>query len=478
MCCNVEIKHFYMNKWIKNIILVMLCTMAYQAFSQCSFEKYFPYSNVSFLNIHRTSDNHLIIVADGTPEEIDPINGQKEMVIIKMDTCGNVIWKLIHGHPTENDYTPADFVETENGDYLFTGTAVFQLNANNIRLLKTNKDGKVLLSYLYPKYNAEASRLVKNAHKKNSYFVGGVNEVKSKSSPYLMETDEDGNIIRDKAFDFPTVKYETKKIRKILQLNNNTMYAFIQLQDSMTVANLDSNFNIRWIKPIGPNEIKRPAFIDACFSYDSLSISVLGYFTLFNSNNHFTENFIKTDLDLNTINLGGLTYLNSYISCSFIKPLNNNGYYLNNTQIDSNLLFVKNDTFYCSDGPSNFMYLIPNGNKSIYGLGMNFYNGAPFSSLFVAKTDQDGRVNIKEPKPTLPLKIYPNPAKDILNIEISEEGKTYTVQIIDMLSKTILTQQITGTSTLNIENLTNGFYSVNLTDNTGKVNTCKLFISK
>jgi hypothetical protein len=467
-----------MNKWIKNIILVMLCTMAYQLYSQCSFEKFFPYSNVESLSIFRTSDNHLIIVADGTPEEIDPINGQKQMVIIKMDTCGNVIWKLIHGDSIQNDLTPADFVETENGDYLFTGTAVFQLNANNIRLLKTNKDGKVLLSYLYPKYNAEASRLVKNAHKKNSYFVGGVNEVKSKSSPYLMETDEDGNIIRDKAFDFPTVKYETKKIRKILQLNNNTMYAFIQLQDSMTVANLDSNFNIRWIKSIAPTQIKRIAFADACFSYDSLSISILGYFTLFNSNNHFTENFIKTDLALNTLNLGGLTDVESFGSYRFIKPTLDNGFNLCNTILDSNLNLIRYDTFYCTDGQAAFFYLVPNGNKSVYGLGMNFYNGAPFSSLFVAKTDQDGRVNIITPKPTLPLKIYPNPAKDILNIEISEEGKTYTVEIIDMLSKTILTQQITGTSTLNIENLTNGFYSVNLTDNTGKVNTCKLFISK
>jgi len=70
---------------------------------------------------------------------------------------------------------------------------------------------------------------------------------------------------------------------------------------------------------------------------------------------------------------------------------------------------------------------------------MKFNNGAPFGSLLVAKIDQDGRVNIIIPKPTIPLKIYPNPAKDLLNLAISEERKTYQLQIIDLLGKVIFT---------------------------------------
>jgi hypothetical protein len=65
----------------------------------------------------------------------------------------------------------------------------------NIRILKTNKDGKALLSHLYNKYSADVFKLMKNAHKKNSYFVGGVIEVKGKASPYIMETDEDGILL-------------------------------------------------------------------------------------------------------------------------------------------------------------------------------------------------------------------------------------------------------------------------------------------
>jgi hypothetical protein len=174
--------------------------------------------------------------------------------------------------------------------------------------------------------------------------------------------------------------------------------------------------------------------------------------------------------------ISGLKDADLYGGYLFVKPKADNGYLLGNTHLDSNLNRIKNDTFYTSEGPTFFGFWVPNGNKSIYGITIG--STEIYGKLFVAKTDQDGRVNIKEPKPTLPLKIFPNPAKELLNIEISEEGKTYTVEIIDMLSKTILTQQITCTSTLNIENLTNGFYSVKLIDNTGKVSVNKLLIVK
>jgi hypothetical protein len=471
-------------KWI--LLLTSLACMVSKLYSQCSFEKYFPYTNTLNGNIYKTSDNYLIVAADGTTDSNDPRNGQIDCIAIKMDTCGNIIWQDTYGHPVETDEMSGGFTETDNEDYIFIGNAAFQAKEGiNIRFYKTNKDGKMLSNKLYNKYTAGARLVVKNGFKKNSFFVGGfvTNGGFSNTEPYLMEIDENGNIIRDKVFYFP-VYSESKYLRKILQLNNNSMYVFMQLNyDSLVVANIDSNFNVRWVKIPASDTIQNiKSYNDACFSYDSTSIAVLGSFFEFRNPNIFIRDnwvsYVKTDLNLNYQKVNGVKQEDMYGGYLFIRPTPENGYIVSNSRIDSNLNLTKIDTFYTLDGEQIFDYWIPNGNKSFYGFARGARPTDPFTIILVAKTDQDGRVNIIKPKPTLPLKIYPNPAKDILNIEISEEGKTYTVEIIDMLSKTILTRQIAGTSTLNIENLTNGFYSVNLTDNTGKVSVNKLLIAK
>jgi hypothetical protein len=138
-------------------------------------------------------------------------------------------------------------------------------------------------------------------------------------------------------------------------------------------------------------------------------------------------------LALNTQKISGITQEYIIATPPFIFPSPNNGYILNNSinYLDSNLSISQIDTFYANSGAILFYYFwIPNSKKSVYGVTIKFNNGAPFGSLFVAKTDQDGRVNIIIPKPTIPLKIYPNPAKYLLNLQL---------QIIDLLGKVIFT---------------------------------------
>ena len=468
-------------KWI--LLLTSLACMVSKLYSQCSFEKFFHYGNIGNYQIYKTTDNYLIVAADGTTDSNDPINGQTDCIAIKMDTCGNVIWQQTFGHPIKNDDMGGGFTETDNEDYIFIGNAAFQAKEGiNIRFYKTNKEGKMLSNKLYNKYTAGASLVVKNGFKKNSFFVGGfVENGSSNIEPYLMEIDQNGNIIRDKVFYFP-VYSDSKYLRKILQLNNNSMYVFMQLNyDSLVVANIDSNFNVRWIKIPASDTIQNiKRFTDACFSYDSTSIAILGEnFKFYNPNIFTRENqvsYVKTDLNLNYQKVNGVKQEDMYGGYLFIRPTPEQGYIVSNTLVDSNLNLTKIDTFYTTEGDVIVNFFLPNGSKSIYGITTG--DKEIYPQILVLKTDQYGKVNIIEPKPTLLLKIYPNPAKDILTIEISEQGKTYTVEIIDMLSKTILTQQIAGTSNLNIENLTNGFYNVNLIDNTGKVSVNKLLIAK
>ena len=53
-------------------------------------------------------------------------------------------------------------------------------------------------------------------------------------------------------------------------------------------------------------------------------------------------------------------------------------------------------------------------------------------------------------------KVYPNPAQNSLNIDATEST---TIHIVDLLGKTIYTQQLNlGANTIDICSLTNGVY--------------------
>jgi hypothetical protein len=71
------------------------------------------------------------------------------------------------------------------------------------------------------------------------------------------------------------------------------------------------------------------------------------------------------------------------------------------------------------------------------------------------------------------LKVYPNPAKNVLNIT-SDNFETKNVEIYNVLGAKVLTTKVTNTP-VNIASLTKGVYVVKVTEN-GKTATRKLVI--
>jgi hypothetical protein len=156
-------------------------------------------------------------------------------------------------------------------------------------------------------------------------------------------------------------------------------------------------------------------------------------------------------------------FINSPI---FLKATPDNGYIINNsvTYLDSNLNITKIDSFYTSEGPTFFGFWVPNGNKSVYGVTIG--GTEIYGKLFVAKTDQNGRVNIITPKPNFPLKIYPNPVNDKLNImfELKNDADLITIEVYDLqlklIKKTIPMDKNKGGKmyTISTDDLANGSY--------------------
>ncbi|WP_111683919.1 endonuclease [Winogradskyella tangerina] len=71
------------------------------------------------------------------------------------------------------------------------------------------------------------------------------------------------------------------------------------------------------------------------------------------------------------------------------------------------------------------------------------------------------------------VRIYPNPAKDILNIDLQNNVDT-TIEIYDILGKRILKRQINSEKRLNIQDLKSGIYILKITQ--GEASTTKRLI--
>lgn len=66
--------------------------------------------------------------------------------------------------------------------------------------------------------------------------------------------------------------------------------------------------------------------------------------------------------------------------------------------------------------------------------------------------------------------IYPNPASDQLNIEVSNSSPSYEIEIFDVLGHKIIKQKLIEQHTrLNIENLAKGFYLIKININSSSL---------
>ncbi len=75
------------------------------------------------------------------------------------------------------------------------------------------------------------------------------------------------------------------------------------------------------------------------------------------------------------------------------------------------------------------------------------------------------------------VSIYPNPATDILNIQIPENIKNPELKLTNIIGKTILKTNLNGSKNkLNIKNFPSGIYFVSIISNGSVINTKKLII--
>jgi len=126
-----------------------------------------------------------------------------------------------------------------------------------------------------------------------------------------------------------------------------------------------------------------------------------------------------------------------------------------------------------------------NGRNIAVGLGENIYVSGSFSgavalgdttltttvnnSIFLVKIAMDGNL-IVEQKQSEQYRVYPNPVKDIINIEILEHSTETDVEIYNLLGQKIMDfGSITDSRSFDLSKLTTGVYLLKINNHTIKI---------
>lgn len=74
------------------------------------------------------------------------------------------------------------------------------------------------------------------------------------------------------------------------------------------------------------------------------------------------------------------------------------------------------------------------------------------------------------------IKLYPNPARDVLNISYSKKINVDNIAIYNLVGKQVTNNKVSGnTAKINIEDIPSGIYFVRLMDNSGRVVATRRF---
>ena len=98
-------------------------------------------------------------------------------------------------------------------------------------------------------------------------------------------------------------------------------------------------------------------------------------------------------------------------------------------------------------------------------------------AIMVRLTDNPAVSSIKEIEDSFGMKVYPNPASDLINVSLNKTTNA-TISVVDVTGKIVKSSLVNGlTTSINTVGLSNGVYYVNVTDGTS-VSTQKVVIRK
>lgn len=226
------------------------------------------------------------------------------------------------------------------------------------------------------------------------------------------------------------------------------------------VQKLDANGNFLWAKAIGGN------YYDIAYS---IAVDAA-------SNVYITGEFYTTvDFDPGS---GTYNITSAGQSDIFIQKMDSNGnfkwaksYGSNNYDYGLSIATDAANNVYTKGGFNGTV----NFNQ---GVGVHNLTSAGDNDIFLLKLSQtihNTGHDVETAENNTPIRVFPNPAKEIVNIETNLQD-TYSIVVLDALGKTVLHIEANqSNTTLSIANLSKGVYLIQI-QNQNSIHTAKLLI--
>ncbi len=470
---------------------LIVCFLVFSgvAFGQCTFEHIYNYylDVITHRTYHiQTNDGGFLTVMSCYDTVLSSGN-TTDMAIVKIDSCGNILWKQHYGEPGINDDV-SGCIEMQDGNLLIAGTTEKGPALANFRVIKLSKNGQLLWDSVYTGTHESKCMGITKRNNHNSaliygYVWGKLDSVVTYTSyPLLIEIGNDGYTLKKKELKIPKFEY----IINLIQPNDTIYDMFVVTYwDSLYFVQMDTAFNIKISKPL---IYPYSRYLSSCLSKDSNSILLLADYN--SATIPMKSTLFKIDLNGNIIKY--INYFNPRVGDTLLANVyvvtatSDNGCLLGGSyfmKIDSNLNIQK--IFWYNQTRCYLNSILQLPDNSIVGSGVSNLLDTANAELYIVKLNEKGEFaylgidETKRDKQTEAITIYPNPATSILNIQTSSNQKI-TAQLFDLTGKAVTSNiSFTNNITINLQELSQGLYFVYIKDAAGSlIKTQKVSVIK
>lgn len=419
-------------------------------------------------DIIRNQDGTLVICGVTFNDTIS----NEEISLIKVDSLGNKLWSKRIGNQLQDDEIYKILKDTDGG-YLLAGTSFnFNFRQNDFYLIKTDSTGNIIWEKTYGSQRDENCNFFL---KHGSQYILAGNSKDSTTNEYnmtLMTLDSSGGVLSSVVFPIPG--YES--IQSIATTSQNEMIIVAKskgpatlMNDNSLILKIDSVGNTLWLKYLsGVNNFPSSVIVDP-------------------SNNIIVSGAIRntiTDINAFVIKLDPLGNIISQLSFG-----NSYGGKINQVKIDVNdqIIFtgnyVRTDNLnsYVTFGKFNFNDSLCSTTSITLNSMSDAVNGDSISfQTFTDTVEQISSVVIVsatsfsdsslcnlsdeiQNKELEPIKIFPNPATDRVEISLPKNFNSTIVKIFDFSGKlvTVLHKE-NDTFTIQLNGLADGIYLISI----------------
>ncbi|HBF88733.1 MAG TPA: hypothetical protein DDX39_08840 [Bacteroidales bacterium] len=482
-------------------ILIISIYFSYTFFVQAQSEyTYGGTKNDSGCKIIYTSDSRYLIVANTRSSG----TGSNDIMLIKTDTLGNILWQKYIGGISFDFATNA--IETSSGNYIVSGYC-WSLIDNGFRIdgviIKLDSNGNIIWQkYFEGSYN-EMYFSVKEIHDEELIVIGYSNTVNYDGDIYLNKLNVNGDIEWSRTYESNYVDFGFD----VVCANNDDGFLLLgttkgYLFNSPTIEYYYHDADILLIKTdVSGTEEWRKIYGGNLHDFGKSIISDQngGYFIMGSTQSYGNGSF---DIYLININeFGNIGWEKTYGEGEFeygesMCIYNNSEIYLCGTtssysddyktdviiiktdfngNIIWNNIFGGNESDYCYSVAS-----IQEGNVAVLGKTRSFGSGD--EDIYLLKINKNGDIiyvsNIFD-STELHAYVFPNPADELLIIEIPKfKSVKYYLSIYDLQGVQIDFYEVKNSykSEISVSHLKEGVYLYNITLDNGEKYTGKLSI--